>query len=308
MTTEVFVFGNNIDTTLTSGINASVTTIPVASVAGFPTIPSGQYFALTLIHPPTPGVFEIVYVTSVSGLNLTVLRGQEGSTAASWAINDTIFSDVTQGILQNFNTIIQENLFCVAGADSGTTNTYVVALTPPITAYTDGMKVSFRPANSNSGNSTLDAGAGAKAIVMGGNALQGSELLATTVVEVQYDATNTQWRLGSGYICAQVTTATHSGQATNLAQTFGSAAPSNVTSSRAMGTVYTNSYGRPIFVLVQLSMSSGSNSTINIAGATYNYIYGIGTYVTAGFVVPKGATYQLTIVSGTITVGNWTEI
>ena len=102
MTNPFFVFGNNIDTQLTSGITNVATTIPVASVANFPTILAGQYLALTLIHPATLGLYEIVYVTAISGLNLTVLREQEGSTAVTWAAGDTIFSDITQGVLKNF--------------------------------------------------------------------------------------------------------------------------------------------------------------------------------------------------------------
>jgi len=218
MTTEVFVFGNNIDTSLTSAISSGTTTIPVASVSGFPTIPTGQYLALTLIHPATAGVFEIVYVTSVSGLNLTVLRGQEGSTAAAWASGDTIFSDVTQGVLQNFNNAIQYSEFSLGGTDTGVVNAYVVALTPPITSYKDGMRVVFRAANTNTGSSTLDAGGGARYIVQGANALQGYEILATVATEVIYDATNSQWILGTGAVRQLVQPAFYSSQVPNLSQ------------------------------------------------------------------------------------------
>jgi len=221
MTTKVFVFGNNIDTSLTSGITSGTTTIPVASVSGFPTIPAGQYLALTLIHPATEGVFEIVYVTSVSGLNLTVLRGQEGSTAVAWASGDTIFSDVTQGVLQNFNEVIQYNEFNMAGPDTGTTNAYVVALTPPITSYKDGMKVIFVPAGTNTGSATLDAGGGARYIVQGASLLQGYELFQTVNTEVMYDGTAGQWILGAGAIRPIAQPAVNPNQVTILSQLAG---------------------------------------------------------------------------------------
>lgn len=46
-------------------------------------------------------------------------------------------------------------------ADTGVANAYVVALDPPVTAYTNGLTVRFRVAHANTGASTLNAGAGA---------------------------------------------------------------------------------------------------------------------------------------------------
>lgn len=48
------------------------------------------------------------------------------------------------------------------------TNTYVVALSPAITAYPTGLKISVIFTNSNTGASTLDAGGGPKAITKNG--------------------------------------------------------------------------------------------------------------------------------------------
>jgi len=41
------------------------------------------------------------------------------------------------------------------GIDSGTANTYVVTLNPPVTAYTAGMMIYFIATNPNSGASTV---------------------------------------------------------------------------------------------------------------------------------------------------------
>ena len=60
-------------TTLSSAVNDSTTTFPVTSASGFPS--EGDFFI------SVGG--ETVLVTAVSGNNLTVIRGQEGTTAES---------------------------------------------------------------------------------------------------------------------------------------------------------------------------------------------------------------------------------
>jgi hypothetical protein len=52
----------------------------------------------------------------------------------------------------------QAGNYCI---DTGAANAYVVALDPPILAYTDGMTIRFRASNANTGASTLNGGAGA---------------------------------------------------------------------------------------------------------------------------------------------------
>jgi hypothetical protein len=62
--------------------------------------------------------------------------------------------------------------------DTGAVNAYVIALNPAIAAYVDGMTVRFKIANENTGASTLNAGAGAVALVndAGGALVQGDAL------------------------------------------------------------------------------------------------------------------------------------
>lgn len=61
--------------TLTAGINNSTTAIAVDQVTGFPTIP------FSAVIDPGRAAEEIVTVTSVVGLNLTVIRGEDGTAA-----------------------------------------------------------------------------------------------------------------------------------------------------------------------------------------------------------------------------------
>ena len=65
-------------TTLSSGINSSVTSITVASTSGFP-----ASFPYTLIIDQDLVTEEIVTVTAASGTTLTVTRGVDGTSAVS---------------------------------------------------------------------------------------------------------------------------------------------------------------------------------------------------------------------------------
>lgn len=86
-------------------------------------------------------------------------------------------------------------------ADTGAMDAYVVALPNAPASYTEGMKVRFKPAKTNSGASTINVnGLGAKNIVLpSGASLTGSpaEIRAGTIVEVAYDGA--QFRLISAY-------------------------------------------------------------------------------------------------------------
>jgi hypothetical protein len=95
-----FVFANNVNTTLASAITSpSQTTITLSSAANLPTLSDGEIMALTLNDAATQAVFEIVYVTAIAGANLTVVRGQEGTTARTWLVNDFAFASNTAGIM-----------------------------------------------------------------------------------------------------------------------------------------------------------------------------------------------------------------
>lgn len=83
----VRLYSNNFATTLDGAINDTVTTITLTSVTDLPTIVGDQEFRLTLFVGTT---IEIVTVTAVAGFDLTVVRGEEGTTAVSWADASTI--------------------------------------------------------------------------------------------------------------------------------------------------------------------------------------------------------------------------
>jgi hypothetical protein len=80
-------FTNDATTFLASNINASVTTITVVDASSFPTLASGDHTYITL-STPTNSTKEIVKCTAIVGNTLTVIRAQEGTTAASFTTED----------------------------------------------------------------------------------------------------------------------------------------------------------------------------------------------------------------------------
>jgi len=86
----------------------------------------------------------------------------------------------------------------------------------------------------------------------------------------------------------------------------------SVTGSRAIGTTYTNSTGKPIMVIVS-GTGDGTNGlwgvTINSAITFYTpSTYGASVWTTACFIVPNGNTYQLTNQGANATLQNWSEL
>lgn len=97
---------NNYDSTLASGISNTATTLPLVAGGGTPLagIGAGNYFIATIVAAANPNTFEIIHITAVSGDNLTIVRGQEGTTALNWSSADLVQIRVTAGGLATFIT------------------------------------------------------------------------------------------------------------------------------------------------------------------------------------------------------------
>lgn len=91
---------------------------------------------------------------------------------------------------------IQDGDLYVSGSVSGT-NTVLGTMTPAITAYTNGMRVLFLPANDNTGAATLNLNSvGAQSITKNGTtALAAGDLAAGVWADLVYDNANTNWIL-----------------------------------------------------------------------------------------------------------------
>jgi hypothetical protein len=98
----IALYADNANTALAAGISSSATTIIVTTGTGglFPNPTTGQFFTLTLNDQLTGNVYEICYCTARTGDSLTVLRGQEGTTAVAWLLGDFAYNAWTAGTIE----------------------------------------------------------------------------------------------------------------------------------------------------------------------------------------------------------------
>ncbi len=82
----------------------------------------------------------------------------------------------------------------------------------------------------------------------------------------------------------------------------------DVTSSRAAGTTYTNSTGKPIQVFISMGTSAGGSYTITIGGLSLGGSMSVPNNIgsSTSFIVPNNTTYVLTLSSATLS--KWTEL
>ena len=92
--------GNGVQTTLTSGVDASVTSIPVAAITNWPAT-----FPFFVVVDPGNTAEEKMKVTAVGGLNLTVVRGQDNTSGAIHASSAVIYPVFTASEASEANEI-----------------------------------------------------------------------------------------------------------------------------------------------------------------------------------------------------------
>ena len=99
------LFKNNAETTLSSGINNSVTTVPVTSAAVFPTPNANNVFFATIDDGSN---VEVVKVTGISSNDLTVVRAQDNTSAAAFGSGAKIELRLTAKILETGTTSLTD--------------------------------------------------------------------------------------------------------------------------------------------------------------------------------------------------------
>ena len=145
---------NNAYSTILTGINSSATTISLAVGEGahFPaaSVASGNYFYVTLLD--TSNNLEIVKVTNRTNDTLTVVRGQDGTTARSFATGDRVELRITAALLGDLpiRTINEDDLedgsvvtskLAASGVSAGTFGGN--GLTPRLTVNSKGLVTSI---------------------------------------------------------------------------------------------------------------------------------------------------------------------
>ncbi|EDV0525877.1 tail fiber protein [Salmonella enterica subsp. enterica] len=174
-------FGNNVASSLAADITASQTTIQVMPGAGamFANLLTSDYanssnplktYAKITLTDAKETVFEVCHLTAVNHDMLTVIRGQEGTTAKGWSLNDVIANFATRGSENQFVQIEElQSGHYVAGVAGGTENNLTLEL--PATYFVNGgvdwtlrTPLVVIPVLNNTGASTLQ-------LTMGGRVL-----------------------------------------------------------------------------------------------------------------------------------------
>lgn len=106
---------NNASTILAADIDDTVTTVPIwtADAGLFPTLSEGDWFPITVYDQD--GNMEIMKVTARVGGDLTVERGQEGTTAKSFSANDRVDIRVTGAVFEYLEGLF--DIFTPFGTD-----------------------------------------------------------------------------------------------------------------------------------------------------------------------------------------------
>ncbi|WGS53592.1 hypothetical protein LFL96_21275 [Paraburkholderia sp. D15] len=131
--------------------------------------------------------------------------------------NITVPAGVPQ--LTNILQMMQTESTNYAVDTSTTPNQISIALTPPITSYTDGMQLNFRAANNSSGAVNINAGPGNVSLSGAAGALQSGEIVSGGYYTAVYQSnTGTAVLVGQGAGAEQINPATQSKHAVQLQQ------------------------------------------------------------------------------------------
>lgn len=321
MANTVELYANNASSTLAGAISNVAVALNLASGTGSlfpsPNNVNGEFFRLSLTDLSTGLLHEIVYVTSRTGDTCTILRAQEGTVAQAWQAGDLAANQNTAGAMRNVVQVVQAqtSAFSYDATDTGTANNYAIQLTPAMPTGVDGTPLRFKAANANTGASTLTVDGGTSYPLTGvdGAALQGGEITANSICFVAFNSSGTPGYtlLTSTNGNSRAKASTKSGQAVNQSQVIGVAdSLQNVTASRALGTVYTNSTGKPIFIYVQTTVGSGQAAALYMnSGQIGNYsnTTGSGQAFMTTALIPAGYTYEVRNLN-TVTLTSWFEI
>ncbi|OCO80441.1 hypothetical protein [Serratia marcescens] len=194
-------FGNNVVSSLAADITATQTTIQVMPGAGalFAGLLTYDYandsnslkvYAKITLTDAKETVFEVCHLTAVNNDMLTVVRGQEGTAAKGWSLNDVIANFATRGSENQFVQIEQlQSGHYTSAVAGGTANGLTLAL--PATFFLNGSTewalktpILIYPTLNNTGASTLQLTMGGRVmgtypLVKGSNtALRAGDIVA----------------------------------------------------------------------------------------------------------------------------------
>ncbi len=284
-----------------------------------------------------PGAGQQATILRADYMNMLMMEVLNVVTAGGQAPSKTNYNQLLLAI----HALIEARVAHFA-LDTGVANAYVIALSPAITAYQNGLTVYTRIVHGNTGACTLNAGGGAVPLVNdAGGALVAGDLPPGITIEAIYTAdtgkfnltsmTNSQAASGSTGITqaagdaryaalaglatqlfsvAKATAAAHAvrlDQVLGLGQTW-----TDMMAVRAPNVTYMNTTGKPIY------LSASMSSTVNFIAEVYIdgvvHAWGANASATAygaiSAIVPDGSTYMITATpnNGVETMYGWSEL
>lgn len=170
----LLLFANNAQSTLSGPIASTATSLNVAAGTGneFPLPGVGQYFVMTLNDQATKLQREIIWVTARSGDTMTVVRGQEGTSAQAWLANDIAANWWTAGQAAAMVQVAQLQQQATNYAiDTGSVNNVVITLTPPPSSlsFLTGTAIRVLIEHTNTGAATLAVNGLSATVILGVN-------------------------------------------------------------------------------------------------------------------------------------------
>ena len=142
-------FTNNAATTLAAGINSSATSISVTDGSVFPSLSSGEHFYCTFDDTTNT---EIVKVTARSGNTLTVVRGQDDTTARAFSSGDKAELRVVAALLEDVKTEVTSTLSVDTFTGDDATTAFTLSQAP---SSEDNLIVFIEGVYQNPGDFTL---------------------------------------------------------------------------------------------------------------------------------------------------------
>lgn len=100
---------NNVSGILSTQLNSASTSMMLVDASNFPTPTGGNFYLLTLVGLNTNGqeaTWEVVKVTAKAANTLTVVRAQEGTTAATWSVASTVQLRLTAGTVATQDALV----------------------------------------------------------------------------------------------------------------------------------------------------------------------------------------------------------